>query len=228
MRVRPETKKAMKRRSASKPPRRILTTTQGDVKRRVEYVLAEPVDTGISIRSHWGRKLGLRIAASRFGLALERDAQLRRRPGLRGVRRILQKLSDDRAPNLGVRAALHLRQRRHRILVDNQVIDRPPGGFTRRRSDALLAGDEDPAARISGTNLLAVEQFRMLGNQRLELVSGGKRRLFERLELAVTGRRVDAFGHDAFLARVRWRSDAPGAKPYAGSGDEWKIVASAV
>ena len=67
----------------------------------------------------------------------------------------LQELSDDGAPSLRVRATLHLRQRRHRILVDDQVIDRPPGGFTRRRSDALLAGDEDPAARVSGTKMQA-------------------------------------------------------------------------
>ena len=102
-------------------------------------VLPEPVHIGVSIHLQHGRKLGFRIAAPRFGLVRERSAQLLRRPGLRGVRRILQELSDDRARNLRVRAALHLRQRRHRILVDDQVIDRPPGGFTRRRSDALLA-----------------------------------------------------------------------------------------
>ena len=178
----------------------------------------EPVHIGVAIRSQHGRELGFRIAASRFGVALERAAQLLRRPGLRGVRRVLQELSDGGAANLGVRAALHLRQRGHRILVDDQVIDRPPGGLTRRRSDALLAGDEDPAARISGTDLLAVEQFRVLGNQRLELGLGGKRRLFERFELAVTGRRVGAFRHGAFLAWVPRRSDASGVTPYAGTG----------
>ena len=160
----------------------------------------ESVHIGVAIRLQQGRELGFRIAASRFGVALERAAQLLRRPGLRGVRRVLQELSDGGAPNLRVRAALHLRQRRHRILVDDQVIDRPPGGLTRRRSDALLAGDEDPATRVAGTGLLAVEQYRGLGNQRLELVLGGKSRLFDRRELAVAGRCVDAFGHGAFLA----------------------------
>ena len=179
----------------------------------------ESVHIGVAIRLQQGRELGFRIAASRFGVALERAAQLLlRRPGLRGVRRVLQELSDGGAPNLRVRAALHLRQRRYRILVDDQVIDPPPGGLTRRRSDALLAGDEDPATRVSGTGLLAVEQFRGLGNQRLELVLGGKRRFFERFELAVTGRCVDAFGHDAFLGWGRRRFDTPGATPFAGSG----------
>ena len=92
----------------------------------------EPVHVGVAIRSQQGRELGFRIAASRFGLALERAAQLLRRPGLRGVRRVLQELSDDGAANLRVRATLHLRQRRHRILVDDQVIDihltETPGG----------------------------------------------------------------------------------------------------
>ena len=45
-------------------------------------------------RLQQGRKLGFRIAASRFGLALVRTAQFLRRPGLRGVRRVLQELSD--------------------------------------------------------------------------------------------------------------------------------------
>ena len=148
-----------------------------------------------------GSQARLPQAASRFGLALERAAQLLRRPGLRGVRRILQELSDDGAPNLRVRAALHLRRRRHCILVDDHVIDRPPGGRTRRRSDTLLAGDEEPAARVSGTDLRAVEQLWVLGNQRLELVLGGKRRLIERLGLAVTGRCVDAFGHASLRTR---------------------------
>ena len=39
---------------------------------------------------------------------------------------LLQEVSDDGAPNLQVRAAFHRRRRRYRILVDDQVIDRPP------------------------------------------------------------------------------------------------------
>ena len=170
----------------------------------------EPVHIGVSIRLQQSPKLGFRIAASHFGLALERAAQLLRRPGLRGVRRVLQELSNDGAPNLRVRSALHRRQRRHRILVDDQVIDCPPGGLTRRRSDALLASDEDPAAGVSGTDLLAVEQFRGLGDQRLEFVLGGERRLFECLELAVTGRCASAFGH-ASLRTCRFRCGAAGS-----------------
>ena len=50
---------------------------------------------------------------------------------------LLQEVSDDGAPNLQVRAAFYRRQHRYRILVDDQVIDRPPGGLARRRSDAL-------------------------------------------------------------------------------------------
>ena len=58
--------------------------------------------------------------------------------------------------------------------------------------------------------MFTVEQFRMLGNQRLELVLLGKRHPFERIELAATGRRADAFGHGVLLGGVRLRSDAPG------------------
>ena len=59
----------------------------------------------------------------------------RRALSLNGL--LLQEVSDYGAPNLQVRAAFHRRQRRYRILVDDQVIDRPPGGLARRRSDAL-------------------------------------------------------------------------------------------
>ena len=52
-------------------------------------------------------------------------------------------------------------------------------------------------------------------------LSFGKRRLFERLELAVTRRCVDAFGHGVFLGGVLRRSDAPGVRPCAGSG-RWR------
>ena len=59
----------------------------------------------------------------------------RRALSLNGL--LLQEVSDYGAPNLQVRAAFHRRQRRYRILVDDQVIDRPPGGLARRQSDAL-------------------------------------------------------------------------------------------
>ena len=59
----------------------------------------------------------------------------RRALSLNGL--LLQEVSDYGAPNLQVRAAFHRRQRRYRILVDDQVIDRLPGGLARRRSDAL-------------------------------------------------------------------------------------------
>ena len=76
MRVHPETKKAMKRRSASKPPRRILAATQGDVKRRVGCVLPEPVHIGVSIRLQQGRKLGFRkrLRASAWRLNAPRSS----------------------------------------------------------------------------------------------------------------------------------------------------------
>ena len=163
------------------------------------YILPEAVHVRLSVGSQQGGKLVSRLAAPRFGLPLECVAQLLRRPGLRGMRRILEQLSDDRASYLGVRASLHLRQGRHRILIDDQVIDRPPGGFARSRSNALFAGDEDPAARVAGSDLLSVEQFRMLGDQGLELGLGRELRLFERFEIAVISRRVDAFGHGEFL-----------------------------
>ena len=65
-------------------------------------VLPELVRVGVAIRLQQGRELGVRIAASCFGLALEHVTQLIPRPGLRGVRRVLQELPDNRAANLRV------------------------------------------------------------------------------------------------------------------------------
>ena len=49
MRIDPETKKAMKRRSASKPPPRIVATIHADVKHRFGHLL-ETIHIGIAIQ----------------------------------------------------------------------------------------------------------------------------------------------------------------------------------
>lgn len=51
--------------------------------------------------------------------------------------------------------------------------DRPPGAFTHRRSVALLAVDKDPAARVAGTDLLAVKRFRVSAIARSADTCGG-------------------------------------------------------
>ena len=79
MRVGRETKKAMTRRSASKPPSRIVTTPHGDVKHRFGYVLPEPIHIGIAIDFQQVRELGVRITASRGNRS--KSTQLSKRHG---------------------------------------------------------------------------------------------------------------------------------------------------
>ena len=111
------------------------------------------------------------------------------------MRRVLQHLSDDRPSHFRVRPALDLDERRHGVLIDDQVIDGPHGAATGRRRDALFPLDEYPAARVPGSNLLPIQQFRVLRDQRLQFVLGGEGRLLQSFESTLLGPCVDALGH---------------------------------
>ena len=101
------------------------------------------------------------------------------------------------AAEFAIRAALHLGQRRHRVLVNNQMVQRPPRATIRRIRDPLFARDQNPAPRIARTNLLTIQQLRMLGNQRLKLVLGRERLLLQRLEPSPLISGVYPLGHVA-------------------------------
>ena len=94
------------------------------------YVLPETLQIRILICLQQSGKLIVRVEASITGLILERATQIACRPGLRRVRRILQHLANNAAPYLGVGAPFHLGQSGTRILVDDEVVDRPTGAFT--------------------------------------------------------------------------------------------------
>ena len=111
------------------------------------------------------------------------------------MRRVLQHLADDGPADLGIRGALHLDQGRYRVLVDDQVIDRPAAARSRRLGDPLLAGDENPAAGVVGLDLLPVEQLGVIGDQRLEIILRREGLLLEGFEASVLASRVNPFSH---------------------------------
>ena len=71
------------------------------------------------------------------------------------VRGVVEHLANNLAPNLAVVPALHLDERRYGVLVNEQVIKRPPVSAVRRFY--VLAGDEYPSAGNTGANLLTVQ-----------------------------------------------------------------------
>ena len=79
------------------------------------------------------------------------------------------------------------------------MVDRPavvsPGPF----SDALLARDQNPAQRVVGPHLLAVEQFGIVRNQLLKLVFTVERLFLERLEPCLAPS-VNPLGHSSIPA----------------------------
>ena len=85
------------------------------------------------------------LAAARFKIGLDPFS----RPVDDCVRRVVEHLAHDLPSDAGIGAALHLDKRRHRILVDEEMIERPPRLATLGIRDASLAVDEEPAARLA-------------------------------------------------------------------------------
>ena len=90
------------------------------------------------------------------------------RPVRDDVGRVVEHLADDLAADAGVGAALHLDERRDRVLVDEEVVERPPGPAALGIGDAGLAGDEEPAARLARSHLVAGEEVRVVREELLE------------------------------------------------------------
>ena len=130
------------------------------------------------------------LDAARRAARLEQRPKLIHRPVTGPVRGVLEQLPDHLAPDARVRAALDLDERRHRVLIDEQVVEAPAAAGALLIGDPHLAREQDPSPRRV-TDLVSGQQAGMLGEQRLEDVLGRVRRLRERDELAVPAQ-VDA------------------------------------
>ena len=101
----------------------------------------------------------------------ERCPEALDRPVHDRVRGVVEHLADDLAPDARVATSLDLDQRRHRVLVEEQVIDRPAASAVLLGRQGGFATDEQPSPRRP-THLVACEQARVLGEERLEEVLG--------------------------------------------------------
>ncbi|UEM03344.1 hypothetical protein JL101_025805 [Skermanella rosea] len=133
---------------------------------------------------------------------LELELQLVHRPIDDSIGGIVQHLGDHFPPAPGVGGALYLDQRRHGVLVDEQVVERPTSFtavFARHR---LLARDEKPAPRVVGVDLIAGDEAGVCSQQALEQIFGsvGSRPHFS--EAAVVPDEIDAVAHGVLYSFV--------------------------
>jgi hypothetical protein len=73
------------------------------------------------------------------------------------------------------RFPLHLDERRHRVLVDKQMVDRPPAAASLMVRDPSLPFDQQPAAWAVLVDLRPGQQVRAGGKQLLEVASASNR-----------------------------------------------------
>jgi hypothetical protein len=98
--------------------------------------------------------------------------QLLERPVNDAIRGVVQHLPDDLPTDACVRAALDLDERRHGVLVEEQVVDRPAAGRVLVVGERSLAANKYPAARRIVAMLVTSEQAGELRDQRLENILG--------------------------------------------------------
>jgi hypothetical protein len=95
---------------------------------------------------------------------------------------IVEHLTDDLATDPRVRAPLDLDERRHAILIEEQVIERPPSWPTRLWGDRLFTVDEEKSARVRAVHLIARQQRGEAREQILKVVFRGETRRLHRNE----------------------------------------------
>ena len=83
----------------------------------------------------------------------------------------------------------------HRVLVDEQMIDRPSRRRIGRFGNSLLSGNKNPAQRSVRPHLRSVEHFRMLGDEGLQFFLLREVFFFERFKLSLLIPGVDALCH---------------------------------
>ena len=69
--------------------------------------------------------------------------------------------------DVGVVAQLHFNECRPRVLINDQMVERPTDTGVGSLGNPLLAGDQNPATSIVRPHLLSVDQLGMLSDQLL-------------------------------------------------------------
>jgi len=98
-----------------------------------------------------GRGLGV--------IAFEPATQLVQLPERRPVSRVVQHLGHDLTPGPGITGPFHLDERRYRVLVDEQVIHRPPRPTALLIRDTSFTPDQLPAPRAVPVYLRSGQQI---------------------------------------------------------------------
>jgi hypothetical protein len=129
-----------------------------------------PIGFPLDVRAKFLRKSLVRLPLRTLAPFDETLSKRFRGPVSNGVRRVIHHLPDDLAANACIRAPPYLDERRHAVLVEEQVIERTAPRFARLACDRILAVDEDKSTRIRGVNLIPGEQRGELGEQVLEIV----------------------------------------------------------
>lgn len=116
-----------------------------------------------------GGELLLRVEA--FFLAALREPGLEgvRRPVEDGIRGVVEHLADDFPAGAGIAASLDFDQGGDAVLIQEEVVQGPAGAALLLVRDTHFAGDQEPAARRAGIDLVPREQVGMAGEEVLEI-----------------------------------------------------------
>jgi hypothetical protein len=86
--------------------------------------------------------------------------------------RIVKHLSDDLAARPGVVAALDFDGRGYAILIQEEMVERPPPGSALLAGDSRLARDQQPATWDDWVNLIPGQDVGVVGEEALENLFG--------------------------------------------------------
>ena len=138
-----------------------------------------------------------RSGSSAVALAPARKqlAELLERPVHDAVGGVVQHLPDHLPSDPGVGAALDLDERRHRVLVEEQVVDGPAAGRVFVVRERSLTTNQQPAARECPPSTGPREQARKPRDQRLQYLLGLIRALAHLDKLVVASQQKDPAAH---------------------------------
>ena len=124
-------------------------------------------------------------------------AELLERPVHHAVGGVVEHLPDDLPSDPAVGAALDLDERRHGVLVEEQVVDGPAAGRVLVVGERGLAANQQPAARDVPGVLVPGEQTRKPRDQLLQDLLGLIAGLAHLDKLVVTSQQEDPAAHVA-------------------------------
>src|SRR6185437_8304612 len=126
---------------------------------------------------------------------LEYSPQFFDRPVHDRVRRVVEHLADDLTADPSVRASLHLDERRHGVLIQEEMINRPTPTAILFRRQRRLSADQQPSPSCPARKLITGQEIWELRDQRLENVLGMVRRLDHSQKLVLAAQQEDVSAH---------------------------------